>query len=109
MMTSNRTAFQEKLALIMEELANSAVAEICKLVDDGYSVLCLEISQRQKENDDLKMKIMMMEQMSAKDRAERASVRRGDALNNSTSEVKVFGKVRGLTGTILFVVHIVHK
>ncbi|XP_023701143.2 uncharacterized protein [Paramormyrops kingsleyae] len=96
-MTSNRTAFQEKLALIMEELANSAVAEICKLVDDGYSVLCLEISQRQKENDDLKMKIMMMEQMGAKNRAERASVRLGDALNNSTSEVKVFGKVRGLT------------
>ncbi|KAI1902036.1 hypothetical protein AGOR_G00040580 [Albula goreensis] len=52
---------ERRLASIMEVLANAAVAEICELVDDGYAVLHLEISRRQKENEALKRKLQLME------------------------------------------------
>ncbi|KAG7458520.1 hypothetical protein MATL_G00221140 [Megalops atlanticus] len=58
---SNCIAFHTQIASIMEVLANAAVAEICKLVDDGYAVLRLEMSQSQKENKALKRKLQMME------------------------------------------------
>ncbi|KAG9355870.1 hypothetical protein JZ751_000713 [Albula glossodonta] len=57
----NSVSFQTQLASIMEVLANAAVAEICELVDDGYAVLHLEISRRQKENEALKRKLQLME------------------------------------------------
>ncbi|KAG9342381.1 hypothetical protein JZ751_016376, partial [Albula glossodonta] len=58
----------------MEVLANAAVAEICKLVDDGYAVLRLEMSQSQKENKALKRKLQMMELRVARACAEKNSV-----------------------------------
>ncbi|XP_061110345.1 GDNF-inducible zinc finger protein 1-like isoform X2 [Conger conger] len=57
----NSVSFQTQLASIMEVLANAAVAEICELVDDGYAVLHLEISRKQKENEVLKRKLQLME------------------------------------------------
>ncbi|XP_046901803.1 zinc finger and SCAN domain-containing protein 22-like isoform X3 [Hypomesus transpacificus] len=56
---SNSVAFHEQLASLMEVLANTAVAEICKLVDDGYAVLRLEISQSQREIDNLRRKLLV--------------------------------------------------
>ncbi|KAG7458524.1 hypothetical protein MATL_G00221180 [Megalops atlanticus] len=58
---SNGVVFRSQLASIMEVLANAAVEEICKIVDDGYAILHLEMSEYQKENESLKMKLHMME------------------------------------------------
>lgn len=58
---SDRLAFQTQLASIMEVLANAAVAEICKLVDDDYAVVSLQMSQCQRENKALKRKLHLLE------------------------------------------------
>ncbi|XP_061100723.1 zinc finger protein 335-like isoform X1 [Conger conger] len=58
---SNEILFRTQLASIMEVLANAAVEEICKLVDDGYTVLHLQMSEYQKENETLKMRLHLME------------------------------------------------
>ncbi|KAG5286533.1 hypothetical protein AALO_G00015900 [Alosa alosa] len=68
---SHSMDFQGQIASIMEVLANAAVAEICKVVDDGYAVVQLEMSQNHKENEFLKRKIKLMELQIAKLRAER--------------------------------------
>lgn len=68
---SHSMDFQAQIASIMEVLANAAVAEICKVVDDGYAVVQLEISQNHKESEFLKRKIKLMELQIAKLRAER--------------------------------------
>ncbi len=46
---ANIITFQTQIASVMEVLANAAVAEICKLVEDSYTELQLEISQTEKE------------------------------------------------------------
>lgn len=61
--------FYAQLGSIMEELANAAVAEICKLVDDGYTVLRLEISRSQKENEELRTKLRLMEIQASLERS----------------------------------------
>lgn len=63
--------FQSQIASIMEVLANAAVAEICKVVDDGYAVVHLEMSQSHKENEFLRRKIKLLELQIAKFRAEK--------------------------------------
>ncbi|XP_060946310.1 zinc finger protein 544-like isoform X2 [Limanda limanda] len=73
--------FPSKIASIMEVLANAAVAEICKVVDDGYLVIQLEMSQSQKENELLRRKIKLLEVQFARYRAER--VRGAEASINS--------------------------
>ncbi|XP_036372547.1 zinc finger and SCAN domain-containing protein 22-like [Megalops cyprinoides] len=70
----------------MEVLANAAVAEICKLVDDGYAVLRLEISESRKENKALKRKLQMMELRVARGGAGR------DEAHFQAAE-RVFGKL----------------
>ncbi|TRY99514.1 hypothetical protein DNTS_020823, partial [Danionella cerebrum] len=50
-----------QIASVMEVLANAAVAEICKLIEDSYCELQLEISQTQKENSLLKRRLKMIE------------------------------------------------
>ncbi|KAF0037947.1 hypothetical protein F2P81_010821 [Scophthalmus maximus] len=64
--------FHPQIASIMEVLANAAVAEICKVVDDGYAVVQLEVSRGQKENEVLRRKIKLLELQVARYRAERA-------------------------------------
>ncbi|XP_019939595.1 zinc finger protein 154-like isoform X2 [Paralichthys olivaceus] len=73
--------FHSKIASIMEVLANAAVAEICKVVDDGYVVVHLEMSRSQKENEFLRRKIKLLELQIARYRAER--VRGAEASINS--------------------------
>ncbi|XP_067297310.1 uncharacterized protein si:ch211-89o9.6 isoform X2 [Pseudorasbora parva] len=68
---SNRIAFQTQLASIMEVLANAAVAEICKLVDDDYAVINLQMTQCQRENKSLKRKLHILELKMARGFAER--------------------------------------
>nr|XP_046164510.1 oocyte zinc finger protein XlCOF7.2-like isoform X3 [Oncorhynchus gorbuscha] len=63
--------FHTQMASIMEVLANAAVAEICKLVDDDYAVFRLEISQSQNENRALRRKLQLLELKVARERAER--------------------------------------
>lgn len=57
--------FQAQIASIIEILANSAVAEICKLVDDGYAALRSQMDQEreksEKENDALRQKLREMD------------------------------------------------
>ncbi|RXN34780.1 zinc finger 2-like protein [Labeo rohita] len=49
----------------METLTRAAVAEICELVDDGYAVLHIEISRHQKENEELRRKLQLIESIVA--------------------------------------------
>ncbi|XP_029308856.1 zinc finger and BTB domain-containing protein 17-like [Cottoperca gobio] len=71
---SPAAAFHAQLASIMEVLANTAVAEICELVDGGYSVLQLEISRSRKENEVLRRKLRLTELRAARASALRAAV-----------------------------------
>ncbi|KAG5286531.1 hypothetical protein AALO_G00015880 [Alosa alosa] len=84
---SNRLAFQTQLASIMEVLANAAVAEICKLVDDDYAVIHLQMSQCQRENKSLKRKLHLLELKMARGYAERRI--RESAMSNRLNRVHV--------------------
>lgn len=84
---SDRLAFQTQLASIMEVLANAAVAEICKLVDDDYAVVRLQMSQCQRENKALKRKLHLLELKMARGNAERRL--RESAMNSSRPRVQV--------------------
>ncbi|KAM9857094.1 uncharacterized protein ACBR49_000771 isoform 1-T1 [Aulostomus maculatus] len=84
---STRLAFQTQLASIMEVLANAAVAEICKLVDDDYAVVSLQMSQCQRENKALKRKLHLLELKMARGTAERRL--RESAMNSGRPRVHV--------------------
>ncbi|CAJ1053267.1 zinc finger protein 853-like isoform X1 [Xyrichtys novacula] len=86
---SSRLAFQTQLASIMEALANAAVAEICKLVDDDYAVVSLQMSQCQRENKALKRKLHLLELKMARGNAERRL--RESAMNSSRPRVHISG------------------
>ncbi|KAG7266094.1 hypothetical protein CRUP_026731 [Coryphaenoides rupestris] len=58
---SSPADFHSQIASIMEVLANAAVAEICKVVDDATRWCQLEVSQNQKENDFLRRKVRLLE------------------------------------------------
>ncbi|XP_062312420.1 zinc finger protein 235-like [Osmerus eperlanus] len=73
--------FQAQIASIMEVLANAAVAEICKVVDDGYAVVHLEMSQSHKENEFLRRKIKLLELQIARFRTERIKFSEGSVSN----------------------------
>lgn len=64
-MMADCVGFQAQIASIIEILANSAVAEICKLVDDGYAALRSQMDQEreksEKENDALRQKVREMD------------------------------------------------
>ncbi|XP_045062301.1 zinc finger protein 454-like [Coregonus clupeaformis] len=80
---ANCMVFHTQIASVMEVLANAAVAEICKLVDDDYAVIRLEITQSQKENRALRRKL----QLVARERAERTIRPRS---------VKILDRYRGI-------------
>ncbi|XP_014050490.1 uncharacterized protein [Salmo salar] len=90
---SNVMVFHTQIASIMEVLANAAVAEICKLVDDDYAVFRLEITQSQKENRTLRRKLQQVELKVARERAERTMRERVPASPNS---VKILDRYRGM-------------
>ncbi|XP_020352857.2 uncharacterized protein LOC109901212 [Oncorhynchus kisutch] len=89
---SSCMVFHTQIASIMEVLANAAVAEICKLVDDDYAVFRLEITQSQKENRALRRKLLEMK--VARERAERTTRERG--LASRPSSVKILDRYRGM-------------
>uniref|UniRef100_A0A4W5Q1H7 C2H2-type domain-containing protein n=1 Tax=Hucho hucho TaxID=62062 RepID=A0A4W5Q1H7_9TELE len=63
--------FHAQLASIIEVLANAAVVEICKLVDDGHAALRLEMSHSQKEIDNLRRKLLLTKFQNSRRSAER--------------------------------------
>uniref|UniRef100_A0A4W5JY15 C2H2-type domain-containing protein n=1 Tax=Hucho hucho TaxID=62062 RepID=A0A4W5JY15_9TELE len=83
---ANCMVFHTQIASIMELLANSAVAEICKLVDDDYAVFRLEITQSQKENRALRRKLQLLELKVARERV----------LSSRPSSVKILDRYRGM-------------
>jgi hypothetical protein len=92
--------FHTQMASIMEVLANAAVAEICKLVDDDYAVFRLEITQSQKENRGLRRKLQLLEIKVARERAERTMRER--VLASRPSSVKILDRHKGMArGTFL--------
>uniref|UniRef100_A0A4W5KYT9 C2H2-type domain-containing protein n=1 Tax=Hucho hucho TaxID=62062 RepID=A0A4W5KYT9_9TELE len=86
--------FHTQIASIMEVLANAAVAEICKLVDDDYAVFRLEITQSQKENRTLRRKLQLLELKVSRERAERTIRER--VLASRPSSVKILDRYRGM-------------
>lgn len=58
---ADRSGLQAQIASVIEILANSAVVEICRLVEDGYTALCSQMEQEreqcQEENDVLRQKL----------------------------------------------------
>ncbi|XP_055765334.1 uncharacterized protein LOC129841198 isoform X3 [Salvelinus fontinalis] len=78
--------FHTQIASIMEVLANTAVANICKLVDDDYAVFRLEITQSQKENRVLRRKLQLLELKVARERV----------LASRPSRVKILDQYRGM-------------
>ncbi|KAJ8000974.1 hypothetical protein DPEC_G00186010 [Dallia pectoralis] len=91
---ANGMVFHTQIASIMEVLANAAVAEICKLVDDDYAVFRLEITQSQKENRTLRRKLQLLELKVARERAERTMRER--VLASRPSGVKIPDRYRGV-------------
>nr|XP_046182007.1 zinc finger protein 624-like isoform X3 [Oncorhynchus gorbuscha] len=91
---ANCMVFHTQIASIMEVLANAAVAEICKLVDDDYAVFRVEISQSQKENRGLRRKLQLLELKVARERAERTIRER--VLASRPSSVKILDRYRGM-------------
>ncbi|XP_070293300.1 uncharacterized protein [Salvelinus sp. IW2-2015] len=83
---ANCMVFHTQIASIMEVLANAAVADICKLVDDDYAVFRLEISQSQKENRALRRKLQLFELKVARERV----------LACRPSSVKILDRYRGM-------------
>ncbi|XP_035597988.2 uncharacterized protein LOC127906058 isoform X1 [Oncorhynchus keta] len=90
----NSMVFHTQIASIMEVLANAAVAEICKVVDDDYAVFRLEITQSQKENRALRRKLQLQELKVSRERAERTLRERVLAISSS---VKILDRYRGMT------------
>ncbi|XP_071244188.1 uncharacterized protein [Salvelinus alpinus] len=82
---TNGMVFHTQIASIMEVLANSAVAEICKLVDDDYAVFRLEITQSQKENRALRRKLQLFELKMAR-----------DGVLASRPSIKILDRYRGM-------------
>ncbi|XP_055765414.1 uncharacterized protein LOC129841252 [Salvelinus fontinalis] len=86
--------FHTEIASIMEVLANAAVAEICKLVDDDYAVFRLEVTQSQKENRALRRKLQLLELKVTRERAERTI--RDRVLASRPSSVKILDRYKGM-------------
>ncbi|XP_029604890.1 zinc finger and SCAN domain-containing protein 21-like isoform X2 [Salmo trutta] len=86
--------FHTQIASIMEALANAAVTDICKLVDDDYAVFRLEITQSQKENRTLRRKLQLLELKVSRERAERTMRER--VLTIRPRSVKILDRYRGM-------------
>ncbi|XP_064782344.1 uncharacterized protein LOC135506865 [Oncorhynchus masou masou] len=83
---ANCMVFHTQIASIMEVLANAAVSEICKLVDDDYAVFRLEITQSQKENRALRRKLQLLELKGSRERI----------LASRPRSVKILDRYRGM-------------
>ncbi|XP_045073379.1 gastrula zinc finger protein 5-1-like isoform X3 [Coregonus clupeaformis] len=86
--------FHTQITSIMEVLANAAVAEICKLVDDDYAVFRLEITKSQKESRAMRRKLQLLELKVARERAERTTRKR--VLDSRPGSVNILDRYRGM-------------
>ncbi|XP_045579092.1 uncharacterized protein isoform X4 [Salmo salar] len=91
---ANCMVLHTQIASIMEVLANAAVTEVCKLVDDDYAVFRLEITQSQKENRTLRRKLQLLELKVARERAETTQDR---VLASRPRSVKILDPHREMT------------
>ena len=57
----------------MGALTKAAVVEICEVVDEGFSVLQLEITRSHKENEDLRKKLHLIESIIVRGNAAAAA------------------------------------
>lgn len=89
---ANILTFQTQIASVMEVLANAAVAEICKLVEDSYAELHLEISQTKKENNLLKKKLKTIEIRDSFYRRAHKLMNESTAMTRTSVHEKVSGK-----------------
>jgi hypothetical protein len=81
----------------MEVLANAAVAEICKLIDDEHAVFSLEITKSQTENRALQKKLQLLELKVSRERV----------LASRPSRVKILDRYRGMArGTFCRIPHL---
>ncbi|XP_014050124.1 zinc finger protein 202 isoform X2 [Salmo salar] len=80
-MSGSVVEFQAQIASIMEVLANAAVTEICKVVDDGYAIVHLKMTQSHKENEFLRRKMKLMELQISRFRSERTKFSDGSVHN----------------------------
>lgn len=96
-MAADCVGFQAQIASIVEILANSAVAEICKLVEEGYEALRSQMEQErvdsqryqeesERENDALRQKLR---QMDAKVRSYERKMRRRISLQQRQEETSM--------------------
>ncbi|XP_064783373.1 zinc finger protein with KRAB and SCAN domains 1-like [Oncorhynchus masou masou] len=83
---ANSMVFHTQIASIMEVLANAAVAEICKLIDDEHAVFSLEITKSQTENRALQKKLQLLELKVSRERV----------LASRPSSVKILDRYRGM-------------
>ena len=89
MSTNSSNLLHAQLAAVIEVLANTAVAEICKLVDDGYAVLRLEITQNQREMDSLRRKLLVAKLQTSRKNHNNHHLDRLSALRRSSSSSTV--------------------
>lgn len=75
----NPVDFQTQLTSVMDMLAKTAVVEICKLFEENYSLLGLEITRCTNENDSLRKKCLFLE-------TELQAARRNGSKMNSTED-----------------------
>nr|XP_005160138.1 zinc finger protein 239 isoform X2 [Danio rerio] len=90
---ANIITFQTQITSVIEVLANAAVAEICKLVEDSYADLQLEISQTQKENSLLKKRLKMIEIRDSFYRRANKLRNESTALNKTSVREKQSGRI----------------
>lgn len=64
---ANCVDFRSQISAVMEVLANAAVVEICKVMNEGYAVLRLEMSRTKRENELLKSKLKSIEFLLSQD------------------------------------------
>ncbi|XP_067297249.1 uncharacterized protein si:dkey-56e3.3 isoform X2 [Pseudorasbora parva] len=90
---ANMLTFQTQIASVMEVLANAAVAEICKLVEDSCAEIQLEISQTKKENNLLKNKLKSIEIRDSFYRRAHKLMNKSTAMTRTSVHGKVSGRI----------------
>lgn len=79
--------FQAQIAAVIELLANSAVAEICRLVDDGYAALRAQVElERQRGEKEKRVLRQRLRDMDAKLRSCERKMRRRSLREEGTHE-----------------------
>ncbi|XP_061110886.1 zinc finger protein 629-like isoform X2 [Conger conger] len=86
---TNYTNFQTQITTIMELMAKTAIADITKLFDDSFSVLCLEISRSLQENEALKNKLQLVQHERRTMRKEEMARARESPVNTRSVGVQV--------------------